>query len=68
MLQAERSQVGVPRSLNFTNVPNSSSCTMAPRFTQLLTEMSSLPVDISRGKERPARMADNLTAIYEPIV
>jgi hypothetical protein len=35
---------------------------MALRSTQPLTEMS------TRGKGRPARKADNLTAIYEPIV
>jgi hypothetical protein len=39
---------------------------MTVRSTQPLTEMSimNLPGD----KERPARKADNLTAIYEPIV
>jgi hypothetical protein len=34
--------------------------------TQPLTEMSTR--NITGDKERPARKADNLTAIYEPIV
>jgi hypothetical protein len=39
---------------------------MALRFTQPLTDLSTriLP----GGKEGPARKADNLTAIYEPII
>jgi hypothetical protein len=45
--------------------PNPSSCTMAMGLTRPLTEMStrSLP----GGKGRPARKADNLTAMCEPI-
>jgi hypothetical protein len=45
---------------------NPSSSTMALESTQLLTQMSTrnLPGD----KERPARKADNFTAICEPIV
>jgi hypothetical protein len=39
---------------------------MALRSTQPLTEMSTN--NLPRGKERPARKADNLTAICEPIV
>jgi hypothetical protein len=48
------------------NLPNPSSRTMALGSTQPLTEMSTrnLPV----GKGRPARKADNLTALCEPIV
>jgi hypothetical protein len=44
--------------LIFFNLPNPSSHTI----TQSLTE------DLSGGKERPARKADNLTVICEPIV
>jgi hypothetical protein len=39
---------------------------MALRSTQPLTEMSTR--NIPGGKKRPAREADNLTAICEPIV
>jgi hypothetical protein len=39
---------------------------MALGSTQPLTEMSTR--NLPEGKERPARKADNLTAIYEPIV
>jgi hypothetical protein len=39
---------------------------MALGSTQPLTEMSIRK--IPGGKARPARKADNLTAIYEPIV
>jgi hypothetical protein len=39
---------------------------MALGSTQPLTEMST--TDILGGKARPARKADNLTAIFEPIV
>jgi hypothetical protein len=39
---------------------------MALGSTQPLTEMSTR--DLPGGKERPARGADNLTAICEPIV
>jgi hypothetical protein len=50
----------------FFNLPNPSSLTMALGSTHPLTEMSTrnLPGD----KGRPVRKADNLTAIYEPIV
>jgi hypothetical protein len=66
MLQARRSQVrDLMRSLDFFNLPNPSSCTVALGSTQPLTEMSTsyLP----GGKGRPACEADNLTAICEPI-
>jgi hypothetical protein len=43
----------------FLNLPNPSSRTMTLGFTQPLKEMS---------RARPARNADNLTAICEPIV
>jgi hypothetical protein len=39
---------------------------MALGSTQLLTEMSTR--NILGGKGRPARKADNLAAIHEPIV
>jgi hypothetical protein len=39
---------------------------MALGSTQPLTEMSSR--NLPGGKGRPARKADNLTAMYEPIV
>jgi hypothetical protein len=39
---------------------------MAPGLTQLLTEMSTRKLPGEKG--RPARKADNLTAISEPIV
>jgi hypothetical protein len=53
-------------SLDFFNWPNLSSRTMALESTQSLTEMSTS--NLPEGKERPARKADNLTAIREPIV
>jgi hypothetical protein len=43
-------------------LPNPSCRTMALKFTQHLTE------NLSVGNEQPARKADNLTAIFEPIV
>jgi hypothetical protein len=39
---------------------------MALRLTQPLTEMSTK--NLQRGKGRPVRKADNLTAIFEPII
>jgi hypothetical protein len=59
MLQAGRSSVRVPDEVDFFNLPNPSSRTMARGSTQPLTEMS---------KKRPARRADNLATIYEPNV
>jgi hypothetical protein len=50
----------------FFNWPNTSSRTMALGLTQPLTEMSTR--NLPGGKGRPARRADNLTAICEPIV
>jgi hypothetical protein len=50
----------------FLNLPNPSSRTTALGSTQPLTEMSTR--NLPGGKGRPARGADNLTAIYEPIV
>jgi hypothetical protein len=62
-----RSRVHYPmRSLDIFSWPNPSSSTMALRSTQPLTEMSTRNLPLGIG--RPARKADNLTAICEPIV
>jgi hypothetical protein len=53
------------KSLIF-NWPHPSSRTMSLGSTQPLTEIST--TNIPRGKARPAREADNFTAIREPIV
>jgi hypothetical protein len=50
----------------FFQLTNASSCSVALGSTQLLTEMNTR--NLAGGKERPARKADNLTAICEPIV
>jgi hypothetical protein len=52
--------------IGFFNWPNPSSRTMTLGSTQPLTEMSAR--NLSGGKGRAARGADNLTAICEPIV
>jgi acetyl esterase/lipase len=66
MLQSGRLQVQVPmRSLEIFNLPSSSSRIMALGSIQPLTEMSTRNLPGARG--RPARKADNLTAICEPI-
>jgi hypothetical protein len=58
------------RWIFFFNLPNPSSRTMALGSSQPLTEMSTrnLPGAGGGGEGWPARKADNLTAIYEPIV
>jgi hypothetical protein len=66
MLQAGRSPVRVPDEVDFFNLPNPSSRTMALGSTRPLTEMSTR--NFPGGKKRPARKADNLAAIYEPKV
>jgi hypothetical protein len=66
MLQAGRSPVRVLDEVDFFNLPNTSSSTMALWSTQLLTEISS--GNLPGGKKRPAPMADNLAAICEPNV
>jgi hypothetical protein len=58
MLQAGRSPVRVPDEVDFFNLPNPSSSTMA------LGSIRNLP----GAKKRPARKADTLTAICEPNV
>jgi hypothetical protein len=52
--------------IEFFNWPNRSSRIMALGSTQPLTEMSTR--NLPGGKGRPARGADNLSAICEPIV
>jgi hypothetical protein len=52
--------------VDFSNLPNPSSHTIALGSTQPLTEMSTR--NLPGGKKRPARRADNLAAIYEPNV
>jgi hypothetical protein len=51
------------RPLKFFNLPNPSSRTIALGSTYLLTEVSAR--NLSGGKARPERKADNLTAICE---
>jgi hypothetical protein len=52
--------------VDFFNLPNPSSRTMALAATQPVTEMSTKR--LPGGKGRPARKADNLTANCEAIV
>jgi hypothetical protein len=52
--------------IRFFNLLNPSSRIMALGSTQPLTEMSTR--NLLGGKRRPARKADNLTAICEPIM
>jgi hypothetical protein len=52
--------------IGFFNRPNPSSRTMALRSTQPLTEMNT--GNLPGGEGRPARKADNLSAICEPNV
>jgi hypothetical protein len=65
MLQARRSQVRFPMSLDFFNWPNPSSHTMALVSIQPLTKMNTR--NLPGGKGRPAHGADIPTAICEPI-
>jgi hypothetical protein len=66
MLQAGRSPFRVPDEVDFFNLPNPSSRTMALGSTQLLTKISTRK--LPGVKKRPAHKADNLAAIYEPNV
>jgi hypothetical protein len=67
MLQVGRSWVRFPRrSLDFFNLSNPSSRTMAQGLTQPLTEMSTR--NLLGGEGRPGRKADNITATCELIV
>jgi hypothetical protein len=52
--------------IGFFNWPNPSSRYMALESTQSLTEVST--TNLPGDKMRPARKADNLAAIYVPIV
>jgi hypothetical protein len=63
MLQAGRSPVRVPDEVDFFNLPNTSSCTVALGSTQPLTEISTR--NLSGSKKRPAHRADNLATICE---
>jgi hypothetical protein len=63
MLQAGRSPVRVPDEVDFFNLPNPCSRTMALGSTQTLTEMSTR--NLPGGKKRPARRAGNLAAVCE---
>jgi hypothetical protein len=66
MLQAGRSPVRVPDEVDFFNLPDPSSRTMALGLIQPLTEVSTR--NLPGGKKRPASRADNLAAICEPNV
>jgi hypothetical protein len=66
MLRAGRSPVQVPDEVDFFNLSNPSSRAVALGSTQPLTEMSTR--NFPGAKRRPARRADNLTAIYKPNV
>jgi hypothetical protein len=66
MLQAERSLVRVPMRWIFFNLPNPATRTVVLGSTQPLAQMSTR--NLPGGKKRPARRADNLAAICEPIV
>jgi hypothetical protein len=52
--------------IRFFSLPDFSSCTMALGLTQSVTEMSTR--NLPGGKRQLVCKADNLTAIYEPIV
>jgi hypothetical protein len=64
MLQAGRSPVEVPDEVDFFNLPNPSSRTMALRSAQPLTKMSTR--DLPGGKKRPARRDGKLAAVCVP--
>jgi hypothetical protein len=65
MLQTGRSPIRVPDDVDFFNIPNPSSHTLAQGLTEPITKMNTRK--FPGGKKRPARRADNL-AIYEPDV
>jgi hypothetical protein len=66
MLQAGKSPIRVPDEVDFFNLLNPSSRTLALGSTQPLTEMSIR--NLNGGNKRPARRADNLAVICEPNV
>jgi hypothetical protein len=61
MLQAGTSPVRVLHEVEFFNLPNTSTCTMALGSTQPLANMNSR--NIPGGKKRPARSADSFATI-----
>jgi hypothetical protein len=63
MLQVGRSPVRVPSEVDFFNLPNPSSRTMALVSTQPLTEMCTR--NFPGGKKRPERRTDNFATNYE---
>jgi hypothetical protein len=52
-------------SLDFFNLPNPSSRTMALGLTQTRTEVTQIFLEL---KARPALKTDNFTANFEPII
>jgi hypothetical protein len=64
VLQAGRSPDRVPNEVDFLNLSNPSSRTMALGSNQPLREITTR--NVPGGKKRPTRRADNLAAIYEP--
>jgi hypothetical protein len=56
----------IPDEVDFFNLPNPSSRTMALGSTQPLTETSTR--NLPGGKGPPAHRADNLTALCGPTV
>jgi hypothetical protein len=64
VLESGSSPVRVPDEVDFFNLHNPSSRTMARGSTQSLAEMST--TNLPGCKKRPARRADNLAAICEP--
>jgi hypothetical protein len=66
VLQPGRSPIRVPDEVEFFNLPNPSSRTMALGSTQPITKMCIR--NLPGGKKRSARRADNLAAICEPNV
>jgi hypothetical protein len=63
MLQARRSPVQVPNEVDFFNLPNPSSRTMALVSTEPLTELSTR--NLPGGKKRPECRTDSLATMYE---
>jgi hypothetical protein len=66
MLHAGRSPVRIPDKVDFFNLSNPFSRTVALGSAQPLTKMSTS--NFPGGQKRPARRADNLAAICKPNV
>jgi hypothetical protein len=66
MIQAGRSPVRGPDDVDFFNLLNPFSRTMALGSSQPLTQMNTR--NFPGDKKRPARRIDSLAAIYEPNV